>query len=415
MKIGSCLGRRFEARLVAKVMNLMVSLDKEMHTADVVSMMGIAIAEGIINAPMHPGRFLFAHDRIQQAAYSLFLPDVAKRNASHLCIGRILKKQLESAQGDHHNEWLALAAAEQLNLGVDQITSKGERIKLAHLNCRAAELASEKSAFFPSKTYLEAGLELLDNEHKWNQNYELTLKMTTMLARMQYATGSTNECKKSVGEVLRHARTMREKMHVYIIEIEALGSEGNATEAIALALDVLKQLGEPFPRNPRRFHIFLDMRTVQKLMKDRTNEELLAAPEVADENKRAAMDVLRLLSTLAIVSSQGRFLVLLQARQMKLALLHGVSKCTPTACASWGYFQANEGKWEDGSRLGKLSLKFLDRFESEKEIHAEALKLNHVYLNHLKHPIHDSLDPMFRAYQLGMQTGGASQVEHEQT
>ena len=86
--------------------------------------------------------------------------------------------------------------------------------------------------------------------------------------------------------------------------------------------------------------------------------------------------------------------------------MHGVSKCTPMALASWGYFQANTGNWEEGARLGILSLKYLDRFESDIEIHAEALKLNHVYLHHLKHTIRDSLDPMFQAYQLGMQTGG---------
>jgi predicted ATPase len=409
VKIGSCLGRNFDSRLVAKVIDIMPVGNGQRdgtHTTDVVSLMDIAITEGIVIPMRLSGRFLFAHDRIQQAAYSLFLPDVEKRNASHLCIGRILKTQLESAGGDQHSEWLALAAAEQLNLGVEQITNQGERTKLAHLNCKAAELAGEKSAFFPSKTYLEAGLALLDDGRKWNQNYDLTLKMTTMLARMQYATGSTNECKKSVSEVLRHARTMREKTAVYIIEIEALGSEGHATEAINLALDVLKQLGEPFPRKPGRLDIMGDISKVQKLMKGRTSEELLSAPEVTDENKRDAMDILRLLSVFAIVSAQRNFLDLLQVRQIRLALMHGVSKCTPMALASWGYFQANTGNWEEGARLGILSLKYLDRFESDIEIHAEALKLNHVYLYHLKHTIRDSLDPMFQAYQLGMQTGG---------
>ena len=118
-----------------------MSLDNEERRRckpDVVSRTDIAVAEGIINAPTRPGRFLFAHDRIQQVAYSLLLPDIDKRNASQLCNGRILETQLESAGGDQHSGWLALAAAEQLNLGVEQITNQGERTKLAHRNCTAA-------------------------------------------------------------------------------------------------------------------------------------------------------------------------------------------------------------------------------------------------------------------------------------
>lgn len=412
IKLGSCLGRRFDARLVAKVMNKMFLNGAEQHcetdTMHLVALMDVAIAEGLVNPAKRPGRFVFAHDRIQQAAYSLFLPDISKRSASHLCMGRVFKSQLESSTGDqcHHADWLTLAAAEQLNMGSEIITDQAERAKLARLNLKAAQLAAQKSAFFPSKTFLEAGLSMLDNELKWIQNYALTLEMTTLLARMQYATGSRQECKKCVDEVLRHARTMGEKMPVYIIEIDALGSEGSVTEAIEIALSVLNELGEPFPRKPGRLHIFRDRRRVQKMLRGRSNEELLATPEVLDEEKRAAMDILRILSVFAIVTAQRNFIVLLQARQMKLALVHGVSKCTPMACANWGYFQANTGNWEEGSRLGLLSAKFLDRFSAHRDIHAEALKLNHVYLNHLKRPIHDSLDPMFRAYQVGMETGG---------
>jgi predicted ATPase len=56
--------------------------------------------------------------------------------------------------------------------------------------------------------YLEVGLASLDVDSRWDQHYELTLKLTWTLAHMQYCCGKHEASRRTADEVLNHARLL---------------------------------------------------------------------------------------------------------------------------------------------------------------------------------------------------------------
>ena len=85
--------------------------------------------------------YRFAHDRVQQAAYSLI--SEAERRTVHLQIGRLL---LRAAGEQPHSEQIFEIVA-HLNRGGLLIEDSEERIQVARLNLDAASRAREATAY----------------------------------------------------------------------------------------------------------------------------------------------------------------------------------------------------------------------------------------------------------------------------
>ena len=166
-----------------------------------------------------PGHFKFSHDRVREAAYSL-LPEGNARKALHLKIGRQLRTWMdtESELGTNlSEESLLLHAAKQLNYGADLITDTWERLDVAELNFHAAEVAANKSSFFPSMEYLKHGISILGgcNHNPWKEHYGLMLKLSVALSRIQYCCGLHNESLQSANDVIMHSKTFVDRRNVY--------------------------------------------------------------------------------------------------------------------------------------------------------------------------------------------------------
>jgi hypothetical protein len=96
-----------------------------------------------------------------EGAYSL-VPGGIFRQEMHLRIGgqlRLLRQEQPDNGGRLHH--LHFQTVRQLNLGTKFMTSEAEMIDLAELNYQAAELAVQRSSFFPASDCLRASLDLL--------------------------------------------------------------------------------------------------------------------------------------------------------------------------------------------------------------------------------------------------------------
>ena len=101
------------------------------------------------------GAYRFAHDRVQEAAYSL-IPE-EQRSEAHLRIGRLLAAHIPPEK----REEAIFDIVNQLNRGASLITSRDEREQLAELNLLAAKRAKASTAYASALTYLVAGATLL--------------------------------------------------------------------------------------------------------------------------------------------------------------------------------------------------------------------------------------------------------------
>src|SRR5262249_30220571 len=126
----------------------------------------------------HDDSYVFLHDRVQEAAYSL-IPE-SERAAAHLRIGRALALHtgplLEENLFDIVN---------QLDRGVALIDSPEERAKVAELNLLAGRRAKASTAYVSALAYFAAGRALLA-EKGWERQYSLTFGLELELAECEF-------------------------------------------------------------------------------------------------------------------------------------------------------------------------------------------------------------------------------------
>jgi serine/threonine protein kinase len=123
--------------------------------------------------------YRFLHDRVQQAAYSL-IPESEKK-ATHARIGQLL---LENTTPEEQRDNI-FALVNQLNFGIDLLTTQIEKDELAQLNLVAGQKAKAATAYEAAVSYLNVGRNLLDS-NSWQQQYDLTLAFYLETAEVEY-------------------------------------------------------------------------------------------------------------------------------------------------------------------------------------------------------------------------------------
>jgi predicted ATPase len=105
--------------------------------------------------------YKFAHDRIQQAAYSLISEQ--QKPIIHRKIGQVLFQNTPS----NKQEEKIFDIVNQLNFGRELISNQSERDELAELNLQAAKKAKASAAYQSAFNYLHLSKELL-SDNSWN-------------------------------------------------------------------------------------------------------------------------------------------------------------------------------------------------------------------------------------------------------
>jgi predicted ATPase len=117
---------------------------------------------GLVSHQERTGRF--AHDRIQQAAYSL-IPDEHPRST---CGSAALLASIPADQLADH----LFDVANQLNRGGALLVDRDEKAHVAAINLRAGRKAKMSTAYASARVHFAAGIALLD-ERDWGGQYEL--------------------------------------------------------------------------------------------------------------------------------------------------------------------------------------------------------------------------------------------------
>jgi predicted ATPase len=100
--------------------------------------------------------YKFLHDRVQQAAY--FLIPEEQKQSTHLKIGRLLLSNTPEEEWEEKN----FDIVNQLICGVELISDRTERDRLAQLNLIAGRKAKDSTAYAAAVRYLTVGIGLLD-------------------------------------------------------------------------------------------------------------------------------------------------------------------------------------------------------------------------------------------------------------
>ena len=388
LKVGACLGGKFNPALVAKVL-----------TGPVDSLFESAMDMGLIEEchNKHGSPLLrFTHSSIHTAALSLS----HNRAATHFAIGRRFLKVLTDEELGND----LLTVTTQLLFGGDAIRSQRERNEIAELCLRATRVCVSYTSFVSANRCIQLGLRLLDQNECWKKAelYDLALAMHNAAAEVAYASGHADLANDAIRIVIENGRTFEDKLQANSTKLQMLVSGDKGTDAINLSLELLKQLGESFPREPAKRHIAAEYLKTRHLLKGKSNEMLARYFTIADPQKTAAMKILNV-SFSAFYVEQPILAALVAMRMVHITLQAGVCNYSCVGFATYGMLLCGFlGNIQEGTRFGELSLKLLDRFEA-KEFIPRVYVAVYGFIFCWTRPV--EFEQLLRGYRVGLETG----------
>ena len=344
LKTAACIGSEAQAALLA----LAQGEPEEAILGDLWD----ALQEGLID---YTGEtYTFAHDRVQQAAYSL-LPE-ARRCELHLKIGRLLvlhtpPQKLEERIFD---------IVTQINAGAALITEPMERTRVAELNLRAARRAKGAAAYRAAVGYLVAGASLLGSD-AWGGQYELMFALSLERAECEFLSGAFDGAGRLFDVLLQRARSRVDKAAVYRVKIDTHTTEGEDIKAIESALECLRMFGIDMSPHPSERDVDEAYHEVWRSLGDRRIEELIDLPLMTDPEMQAAMEILARLYAPAY-HSDNNILYLHLCHGVNISLRYGNSPASTQAYGWFGLILASVFRRpQEGYRFAKLAFDLMER------------------------------------------------------
>jgi predicted ATPase len=397
--LASCFGPKFDGKLLQVLWNKFYGIRDHEDAEDlqIISHLGYAVNEGIIDSHVGSYVYRFAHDKIYDAIYSQ-VSKLGSFDEVHLRIGRILLL-LESEHNDDRT--LIFLTARQFNQSLHLIDTSLEAIQVAKMNLEAAKASISLSAYYPAADYLHHGL-LANKQMNWAQ-YDLQFELLLLQAKVQLSLCNYPKCHEAVEEILENAETNEEKIPVFEICIDAYGAEGNLEKCFQQGLLYARLLLKG--NIPKRFNkatVILAFLTAKRLMKNKTSDMLLNYRMTKNPSINSAV---RILDTVVIYAFQTQdidMMATLAFLNTSIILREGFTDEAGSILALYGFLLACMGDLVKGYVMGRISLEIAEKMKS-----GIPRTFMHYYggLDHLRNPLHQSLEPLMRAYRIGLEMG----------
>lgn len=406
MKMASCIGNQFDLKTLAMAAHkspsetardLAEALTEGMIVplGDAYKVMALDV-EGL--AQVTHVEYKFAHDRIQQAVYSLIPED--ERQETHWKLGKLILNNVTPDEQEDH----IFDIVNQMNQAQTHIVKEDDRVQIAELNLLAGKKAKASAAYEPAFRYLRTGVDLLSAEC-WKRCYDMSLEIYVEAAESAYLSGNFEEMERLAAVVMLQARTVLDKVKVYEVKIRAYIAQSRQMDAVKTAMQVLKLLGVVFPERPDSTDIMHGLQETQLALAGKQKGELLIMPEMTDPYKLAAMRILTNTINAAYVAVPA-LMSLITFKMTNLSVNYGYTSMTAHAYASYGLILCGDtvGDIEAGYRFAQLALFLLDRFNA-RELKPRTLMVVNNFIRHWKEHARETLHPLLEAYQSGMEIG----------
>lgn len=309
LTIASFLGPTLDERIVMSLVECDVDTFA-LFTQNVSSL-------GLLSYDSSRESWFFTQSIIQEKTCQL-IPE-SEREYYHYRIGRKLWRRFDLNELDHY----IFLVVDQLSYSFNCITNPKESLAIAKLCLCAGVRAVHLSSFQASIGYLENGIALL-SPNGFELAYETWLDLHNAAAEVANSLGNYKRVHELVDEVLLHAQTNGDKLRAQAVMIHAFGSDGRFSDALTLALGVLKTLGESIPMKPSKPMILLEFLVLRRRLSRMTNAAILRLPTMVDIHKLAAMQMMNLLFFSALMK-KNEIVPYIGFRMVRLTLDYGLS------------------------------------------------------------------------------------------
>lgn len=343
--------------------------------------------------------YMFAHDRIQQAIYSL-IPHGEERRL-HWRIGQHMLAQPDADVFDSVN---------QFNQGVPEDmtawdnTRTPSRIELAKLNLQAGRRARAAAAYEPAWHYLFTGVQLLPQDSAWDTFYNTTLALYVEAAEAASLCGNFTHMEELTSAVIDNAQDILDKALAYEVRIQAATAQNKLLEAVHIALDVLRFFDMSWPEQPEQSDIGAGLQGVYVAVGERPIEDLANLPVMEDAHQKTILRILSHVAHAAYFTIPPLF-PLIVFKQVTLSIQYGNAPESAFAYATHGIILCGVvGDVESGNRFATLSLNLIEQLNA-KGSQARAMHVINTLVRHWQVHVRETLPKLLEAYQIGLETG----------
>ncbi len=341
--------------------------------------------------------FKFAHDRIQQAAYSL-IPE-EKRLKTHYQIGKILEDRISKEA----REEKIFTIVNQLNYGISFLENDSEKVNLVLLNLIASKKARGATAYQATMEYAKTGILLL-GEKAWTQNYKLTLELYNLATESASLIGEFDFLNHCIDAITKNAMTALDQVDVYFVKIQSLASQNKFQDAIQTGQLILEKLGAEFPKNPTPDDFIKGINEISSLLGEKKPEDLFNLPKMTDPEKLAILNIGASLIPTAYNAGSPLFPLLI-ILLVNLSIRFGNSPISTFGYTNYGILLCNlmqDVLLSDAFR--KLAHKLAMEPES-KPFRSGTLTGIGIFLLHRTTHLKETIPLLQSGFQLGLETG----------
>jgi histidine kinase len=387
LETASTIGNRFHKKVLAAVRDI----DERRLQAH----LNTAVSDGLL-IPLGD-EYKFAHDRVQQAIYSL-IPE-KERSTIHLLNGRRLQAYYNTVEQQERifdivNQW---------NLGYSLLHDKNERSFLGALNLQAGKKAMASTAYPQALPYFEKGITVLD-ESAWNDQFDLLSELTISAAEAAYLSGEYERVDKHVQSMIRNSRSLIDSVKAHEIEIKKLIAQNKLIEAIRLGLQILAKLGINLPMNPGKIAVIKDLLLTRWLLRNKTSSHYNSLPVMEDEQRKAAMRIMSEISSASYFAIPN-LVPLLVFKMVKMTVKHGLSIKSPFSFAAYGFIlSAHLDQVKKGSHMGEIAVQLARRIDAEV-VMGSLMSTSNLFLDHWQKPVSELTNDLEKAFRLSIEYG----------
>ncbi|MGL5062968.1 MAG: trifunctional serine/threonine-protein kinase/ATP-binding protein/sensor histidine kinase [Microcoleus sp.] len=397
LRLAACVGTEFELQTLSIICDKSEELILNILQAAVDSGLILPVSE--LNV-----KYKFLHDRVRQAAYALI--GSKDRTIFHLQIGCLLWDKCEPnllvdeifTIVDHIN----IGIADKLILNTI-VVDREERDKIANLNLIAGKKAKAAGAYAAAVKYLSVGRQLLADS-SWKNQYELTLNLYVESVEVAYVNGEFELMEKIAYAVLSQAKTLSEKLKVYEVKIQACIAQKKEGDAIAIALQVMAELGIIFPDNPQPSDLRRSMVQTAANLAGKNIADLINLPAMESPERLAAMRIAASIVPSAFYANPQLFCLLVLS-QVNSSLVWGNSHFSAFFYAAGGILlNGTVQGFANADSLVVLGLKLLSKYHNKK-VKCRTLYAIAAGFYHRKSHIKESLSMLGESYQIAREIG----------
>jgi PAS domain S-box-containing protein len=307
--------------------------------------------------------YRFAHDRVQEAAYSLIAEEA--RAEAHLRIGRLLHVRTPPEK----RESAIFEIVNQLNRGAGLVSSEDERFQLAELNLIAGKRAKAATAFASALQYLVAGAALLMDD-SWDNSHDLIFQLELHRAECEFLTGESTIAAERMEILRRRATDTIESAAATCLGIDVYLTLGQMDPAIAICLEYLQYLAIDWPLHPTEEQVRREYQRVWSQLGKREIEEVIDSPLMSDPTSIATLDVLTRMLAPALFTDANLYALVI-CRAASLSIEHGNND---GACLNYVWLCTIARHWfgdyKNAFRFGQLAYDLFEKRGSKSFVDA---------------------------------------------